>query len=68
MKFLLILSFPLLINAPTAPEFEQADLNKDGVISEQEILDCIESYIYGSQQFSEEELVELIDYFFEQGS
>ncbi|MEO0404402.1 MAG: hypothetical protein AAF193_05990 [Bacteroidota bacterium] len=68
MKFLFVLSFSLMIQAPVAPEFQKADLNKDGLISHQEVLDCIESYFYGSQQFSEEELVGLIDYFFEQGS
>ncbi len=47
-------------------EFKPADLNKDGVISSQEISAAIDAFFDGSGDYTVEKLHKLIDFFFEQ--
>lgn len=48
-------------------KFKYADVDKDGLISQDEISLGIDSYFEGNKHFSPEIINELIDYFFEQG-
>lgn len=55
-----------LTAAPATPvplEFQAADLNQNQLIEYSEIITCIEDFFYGNRRFSEQELIDLIDYF-----
>lgn len=46
--------------------FQDADTNKDGVISSFEVTAIVDGYISGTNRYSAEKIHRLIDYFFEQ--
>jgi hypothetical protein len=48
------------------PDFVEADINKDGIISATEITQTIDGFFEGANSFNVEKINRLIDYFFEQ--